>query len=537
VTEDAVAEVGPSHAADGSSASWASHTWITGPTAALVATGIFLSLLMGALDQFVVLTALTNIVADLGQPNGLTFVVSGYLITSTVAVPIFARLSDIMSRRNIFLVGMSIFIAGSALAGLSQNLSELILFRGIQGFGSGCFFPVGISIIAVAFDPTRRARLTGAFSGVFGIATVAGPFLGSYIVDNTTWRWVFYINIPIGLLGMIVLAVALGALRPEVRERFDAVGAALLSTWVGALMFALYEVSDAGWAWTDARTLGLLLLAAVVFAIFTVYELRVDRPLVPLRLFRDRVVASTSMVAMLSRAAVFSLITIISVYVGVVIYHNGPGAADAVRNLLYFMVIPMVLSSVAGGQLLTRVPYRPLVAMGMALSTLGLYLLTAVNASTPTWQVSYGFLPTGGIALALIPIGAGLGLTFGPTTIAVQFRVDRRDVGQATGLIQFLGTLGASLGLSLFSTFQTWRVGALAPAPLGPPCGGPAPPPSCGPALLGYQQAFLNAVVTSYVDVFTLMLALSILAFVAALFITGRMPRTTAESPRMPTPE
>lgn len=521
-TPEAPREAGPSHAGDGSHASWGNVRFLTGATAALVAAGIFLSLLMGSLDQFVVLNALPNIVKDFGQPNGVTYVVSVYLITTTVAVPIFGRLSDILSRRNVFLVGMSIFIVGSILAGVSQDLDELILFRGVQGFGAGAFFPVGISIIAVAFDPAQRARLTGAFSGVFGIATVAGPFLGDWIVSNTTWRWVFYINIPIGLAGMAVLATALGALRPAHRDRFDTLGTALLSGWVGALMFALFQVSNpasqGGWTWTDPRVLALLAATAVLLPAFVIYEWRAEKPLVPLRLFRDRVVASSGTVAALSRGAVFSLLTIVTVYVTVVVYHYTGDYNDGVRNMLYFMVVPMVFGSLLGGQGLTRTSYRVLVTSGMVISTLGMALLLFVTPSTPLWKFDYGFVPVGGLILPLIPIGFGLGLTFGPTTIAVQFRVPPKDVGQATSLVQFFGTLAAALGLSLFTVLQTSRFSALSsvPAPL-----------ACSLS----SASACQSLVTSYVNVFEIMLLLSAAGLIASFFLTGRMPKRAGPMP------
>ena len=510
---------------DGSHSAWGNVQFLSGAAAAMVAVGIFLSLLMGSLDQFVVLNALGKIVGDFGQPNGITYVVSVYLVTTTVAVPIFGRLSDIMSRRNIFLAGMSIFIVGSILAGLSQNLDELILSRGVQGFGAGAFFPVGISLIAVAFDPALRARLTGAFSGVFGIATVAGPFLGDWIVQNTTWRWVFYINIPIGIAGMAVLASALGALKPEHRDRFDTLGTALLSGWVGALMFALFQVSNpvsqGGWTWTDPRVLGLLAATAVLLPAFAIYEWRAEKPLVPLRLFRDRVVASSGTVAALSRGAAFSLLTIITVYVTYVLYHGMGDFPDATRNMLYFMVIPMVFGSLIGGQGLTRTSYRVLVTTGMAISTVGMFLLLFVTPSTPLWKFAFGFLPVGGLVLPLMPIGFGLGLTFGPTTIAVQFRVPPKDVGQATSLVQFFGTLAAALGLSLFTVFQTWRYGALS-AGLSPTD----------------PQGYANALVASYVNVFEIMLLLSLGALVASFFLTGRMPkREVSAAAPTPTPD
>ncbi len=184
------------------------------------------------------------------------------MIASTAAIPIFAKLSDLLSRRNVFLAGLVVFIVGSILSGLSQNLTELIVFRAVQGFGSGGFFPVGIAIVAVVFPPETRARVIGGLSGVFGIAVVAGPLLGSAIVDFTSWRWVFDVNIPIGVAGFAIIASALGPLRPERTRSFDAVGAGLLVSWVATLMFPLYQIADSGWTWTDPRVIGLLGLAA-----------------------------------------------------------------------------------------------------------------------------------------------------------------------------------------------------------------------------------------------------------------------------------
>ena len=185
-----------------SPATGASPAPITPRSELLITVGILLALLMGALDNFVALTALPTILLQFGEPNSGTFVISAYVIASTASIPIFAKLSDLWCRRNVFLGGLVVFIIGSILSGLSQNLTELIIFRAIQGFGSGGFFPVGIAIVAVVFPPKTRARVIGALSGVFGIAVVAGPLIGSAIVQYTTWRWVFYVNIPVGLAGL-----------------------------------------------------------------------------------------------------------------------------------------------------------------------------------------------------------------------------------------------------------------------------------------------------------------------------------------------
>src|ERR1700733_10116915 len=192
----------------------------------LVLVAVFFAILMGAMDGLVVATVLPTIALDLHQVNGVTFVAGAYLISSTISIPIFARLSDIASRRNVFLIGLTIFIVGSALAGLSQNLSELIVFRGVQGIGGGGVFPVAIAMIAVLYPPRTRARVTGVLTGAAGLAIVLGPLVGSSIVSVTTWRWVFYINLPFGILAMIVLLFAVGPLRPPLRGWFDIPGAA-----------------------------------------------------------------------------------------------------------------------------------------------------------------------------------------------------------------------------------------------------------------------------------------------------------------------
>lgn len=229
----------------------------------LITIGILLALLMGALDNFVALTALPTILEQFHTPTSGTFVISAYVISSTAGIPIFAKLSDLWSRRNVFLGALLVFMVGSVLSGLSQNLTELIVFRAIQGLGSGGFFPVGIAIAAVVFPPKTRARVIGALSGVFGIAVVAGPLIGSAIVQYTSWRWCFYVNIPVGLAGFALVLATLGPLRPEITRKFDLPGAALLVSWVASVMFPLYQIADSGWGWTQLRTVGPLALGGL----------------------------------------------------------------------------------------------------------------------------------------------------------------------------------------------------------------------------------------------------------------------------------
>jgi EmrB/QacA subfamily drug resistance transporter len=480
--------------------------------AILVLVGVFLAILMGAMDSLVVATVLPNIAADLHQVNGVTFVVSSYLISSTIAIPIFARLSDIASRRNVFLAGLAIFIVGSALAGLSQNLTELIVFRGLQGFGGGGVFPVAIAMVAVMFPPATRSRVTGILSGAAGIAIVLGPLVGSAIVQVTTWRWVFYINLPFGIMAMVILLAAVGPLRSNRPGRFDLPGAALLSSWVGALMFALVQVADAGWAWTSPSVLGLLAGAVVLFVAFFGWELRAAEPLVPLRLVGQRVIAASSG-AMLFTGIVFSsLITFLSVFVGIVLLQSGPNSAADVRDIIYFLAVPLILGAALGGQILLQVSYRNMIATGLAVAGVVGLFLSHLSSTTPLWVLAGGFLPVGGLALPLIPVGFGLGLSLSGVTIAVQNESPPAEVGAAIGLTRFLQSLGGAVGISLLTVFQTWRYGVLSASATSP-------------------AEFQSALVTTYSEIFLILAICILVAFVFSLFYVGHVPRTVAEDP------
>jgi EmrB/QacA subfamily drug resistance transporter len=485
---------------------------ISGIVPILVLTGIFLAILMGAMDGLVVATVLPTIAGDLHQQGGVAFVVSAYLIASTISVPIFARLSDISSRRNVFIAGTLVFIVGSALAGLSTNLTELIIFRGVQGFGGGGVFPVAIAMLAVMFPPAARARVTGIISGAAGMAIVLGPLLGSYIVSVTTWRWVFYINLPFGILAILVLLLAVGPLRPAVAGRFDAPGAALLAGWVGSLMFAMVQVADAGWAWADPRVIGLLVAAFALLGVFVAWELRTPQPLVPLRLLGQRVIGAASGVMLFTGLVFNSLITLLSVFVGIVLLAGSPAATGDVRDVIYFFAVPLIVAAILGGQLLVRVSYRALIAPGLALSGAVGLLLTHLTPTTPLWVLAWGFLPVGGLALPLIPLGFGLGIGLAGVTVVVQNEAPAAQVGAAVGLTRFLQNLGGALGLSLLTVYEAWRVRAL----------------SSGAATPSLIRA---AYVTTYNELFLAITICLALAFVCSLFFRGHVPRSPAEDP------
>ncbi len=510
----------PSTEDSSSSSSAGALQGLSGKKELLITAGILLALLMGALDDFVVLTALPIILTQFHSPNSGTFVISAYVIANTAAIPIFSKLSDLWSRRNVFLASLVVFMAGSMLAGLSQNLTELIIFRAVQGFGAGGFFPVGIAIVAVVFPPKTRARVIGALSGVFGIAVVAGPLIGSTIVQYTTWRWVFYVNIPTGIVGLAIILATLGPLRPEIVRKFDAIGTALLVGWVGSVMYPLYGVADSGWAWSDVQVLGLLGLGVVLLIAFVFWELRVENPLVPVRLLKNRVMWAGGGSTFFGGMVFFPVATFLALVVGIVLA-PGANSSDTVRDILYFLIIPLVIGAALGGQMLTRLSYRVVTLVGMVISIVGMVGLTGLSVTTPLWKFAAGFVPTGGVVLPLLPLGFGLGLTFPVFLLAAQNQVQQADVGEAGGLIQFLQTLGGAVGLSVLASFEATRLAALDPLP-NPSCLSSTPPLSeCG----AYLSLLETSIVQSYDQVFIVMVGLLVLASIFALFLQGRMPK------------
>jgi EmrB/QacA subfamily drug resistance transporter len=490
-----------------------------GRSAAIIA-GLFLAIFIGALDQYVVVTALPRIVADLNQPTGATFVISAYLISATVGIPIFGRLADGYSRRTVFLVGLATFAVGSILSGVSQNLDQLIAFRAVQGFSSGAFIIVAFAIISVYFSPETRARITGVFTGTFAIASVVGPLLGSYIVDATTWRWIFYINIPIALVSVVMLVPVVGSLRPDRRGSFDSIGGVFLFGWVTPLMYALVQNSDAGWGWTDSRILALMAAFGVLFVSFVAWELRSRNPILPIRFFSSGTFAANGVLTFMRGIVLSSVLAFLAVYVGVVLLHGGASSSDTVRDVLYFIVIPAAPGAGIASQLLTRTSYRRVATFGFALAAVGTYFLTQISSTTPVWQFAYGFIPTGGIILPLPLIGFGLGLTIPVSVLSAQFSVAREQIGAATAVAQFLAVLGGAVGISLLTSFFQWRVAALTPDAPASPCG----PGSFSGQCVGYVQAVTNAGATAIQEVFAVTLAIIAIGFIASIMLKGRMP-------------
>jgi MFS family permease len=305
------------------------------------------------------------------------------------------------------------------------------------------------------------------------------------------------VNIPIGIVGFILIATTLGPLRPELVRKFDLVGAGLLTGWVAAVMFPLYQIVDAGWGWTDPRVLVLLGLGAVLIIAFVFWELRQNNPLVPLRLLARRVMAAGGGATYFIGMVFFPVATFLSLVVGLAL---APGNPNIVRDILYYLVIPLVIGAALGGQLLTQLSYRAVAVAGLVIGIIGMASLTTLSVTTPIWILVFGFIPVGGVVLPLVPLGFGIGMTFPVFLLAAQNQVGTADVGEAGGFIQFLQSLGGAVGLSVLASFQATRWAALGASP--------------------------SALLTSYDQTFAVMVGLLVVALVFVLFLVGHIPKT-----------
>jgi EmrB/QacA subfamily drug resistance transporter len=410
----------------------------------LVVLAVMLSIFLAAMESTVVATAMPRVVGSLGGLEMYSWVFSGFLLTSTVTMPLWGRLSDLLGRRRVLLVGLTIFLTGSALSGLSQTMVQLIAFRMVQGLGAGSLITIGMTIVGELFGLQGRARMQGYVSGVWGLAALCGPLVGGLLTDHVSWRWVFYINLPFGALAMALIASALSDAPRDGRRAVDYAGVGLFAAGVTALLFGVLEAGRVG-AWTGLTVLGPLTLAVAALTAFVRVERRAAEPIVPLRLFGTRMVLAAAVTGFLAGMAMFGAISFVPLYLQSV---SGMSATAAGVVLIPF-VLGWVTMSVVSARLVLRVGYRPVVLSGMACLTAGFVLLSR-------WSEAL----TQSIAMrdALIG-GVGMGLTMVPMLIAAQSAVARADLGSATSLIQFCRTIGGAVGLAIMGTVLAWRLG------------------------------------------------------------------------------
>jgi EmrB/QacA subfamily drug resistance transporter len=402
----------------------------------VVFAGLMLGMLLAALDQTIVATALPTIVGDLGGLNHLSWVVTAYLLTSTAVTPLWGKLSDLYGRRGTFQAAIVIFLAGSMLSGLAQNMSELIAFRAVQGLGGGGLMALAIAIVGDLVSPRERGRYQGWFGAVFALASVSGPLLGGYFTDQLSWRWIFYVNLPLGIAALIVTTVVLRIPFHRQRHRIDYLGSLLLVAAVSCVVTAT-TWGGITYPWGSAQIIGLAAAAVALLVAFVAWEARASEPILPLRLFRNPIFTVASAITGLLGLALFGAVVYLPEYLQVV---RGASAIASGLQLIP-LTLGIVIASAGSGQVVSRTGrYKVFPVVGAALLTAGFWLLTHIQVTTSTAALS-GWM---------LVVGLGIGCIMQIAVLAVQNAVAYQDLGTATSATVFFRLLGGSLGTALF---------------------------------------------------------------------------------------
>ncbi|TMD94134.1 MAG: MFS transporter [Chloroflexi bacterium] len=413
----------------------------------LATLGVALALLLAALDQTVVGVAMPRIVAELHGLSFYAWVTTAYLVTSTALVPVAGKLGDMFGRKPFLIAGMVGFVAASALCGLGQNMFELVLFRALQGLFAGVLFASTFAVLADVFPPEQRARMSGVFGAVFGLSSVIGPTLGGFLTDGPGWRWVFYVNVPVGLAAVILVASQLPFVRSRARMRdIDWVGTGLLFAGLTPLLVALSLTRDH--AWFSPQVAGLLVIAAVMLVAFYIVERRVEHPVVPFDLFRLNVFAVPAAISFFSGIGMFGAVIFVPLlYQGVL----GVSATNS-GQLLTPMMLGVVVTSTATGALIAKLRgYQWLGTVALGVMVFGLVLLARVAVGSSPLEVTRD----------IVIIGAGLGVTFPLTFVVIQAGLPHHLIGVGTSQLTFWRSLGGTIGTAVLGSILVNRLPAI----------------------------------------------------------------------------
>ncbi|MFJ6792878.1 MDR family MFS transporter [Streptomyces sp. NPDC091268] len=488
---------------------------------------IMLGVLLAALDQTIVGTALPTIVADLGGGDHMSWVVTSYLLAETVATVLVGKFGDMFGRKLIFQISAVVFITGSFLCGLAGNMTLLILWRGVQGIGAGGLMVTSMALIADVVPLRERGKYQGAIGAVFGVSTVIGPLLGGLFTDHLTWRWCFYVNVPIAVLVVVAAARTIPAVRSAGRPVVDYLGIALVAVGSSALILATSWGGNE-YAWTSGVIIGLFAVGALALALFCLAEVRAAEPMLPMRLFRNPVFTVCSVLSFVVGFAMLGAMTFLPTYLQ---YVDGDSATvSGVRTLP--MVIGLLIASVFSGNVTSKTGrYRIFPIAGCAVMGGGLFLLSLMGPGTSAWLES----------LYMFVLGAGIGLCMQVLTIAVQNTVDYADLGTATSGVTFFRTLGSSFGTAVFGTIyantlapalksavgEAARATGADPAQLGRAAQSPQgvrglDPPAAAPVIAAYADTLQT--------VFLWTVPVALVGFVVALFLKQVRLRDTARA-------
>ncbi|WP_255210012.1 multidrug efflux MFS transporter MdtP [Bacillus tequilensis] len=412
----------------------------------LLITGLIIAMFFSALDGTIVGTAMPKIVGDLGGLSMMTWLTTAYLLTSTTVVPIAGKLADLLGRRIVYVSGLIIFMAASALCGMANNMTELIIFRGLQGIGGGIMMPMAMIVIGDLFTGKQRAKFQGVFGAIYGLASVIGPQIGGWIVDSLNWKWVFYINLPVGIIAVIFIARGLQGRRQTGPINFDIAGIFTMIVGVVSLLLAL-SFGGKDYAWGSWQILGLFALALIGIVSFIIVESKAKEPILPMYLFKNRTFTFLNLIGFFMSIGMFGAITFVPFFMQGIV---GVSASES-GTIMTPMMISMIITSIIGGQLVYKIGIKPQIITGMLVMAGGFLLLTTLDLDTSK------LVATSYMAI----IGLGMGLVMPILTLALQESFSKEELGVVTSSSQFFRSIGGTFGITMLGAVMNARSGSL----------------------------------------------------------------------------
>ncbi|UQZ48959.1 multidrug efflux MFS transporter MdtP [Bacillus sp. PK3-037] len=412
----------------------------------LLITGLIIAMFFSALDGTIVGTAMPKIVGDLGGLSMMTWLTTAYLLTSTTVVPIAGKLADLLGRRIVYVSGLLIFMAASALCGMANNMTELIIFRGLQGIGGGIMMPMAMIVIGDLFTGKQRAKFQGVFGAIYGLASVIGPQIGGWIVDSLNWKWVFYINLPVGIIAVIFIARGLQGRQQTGPINFDIAGIFTMIVGVVSLLLAL-SFGGKDYAWGSWQILGLFALALIGIVSFIIVESKAKEPILPMYLFKNRTFTFLNLIGFFMSIGMFGAITFVPFFMQGIV---GVSASES-GTIMTPMMISMIITSIIGGQLVYKVGIKPQIITGMIVMAGGFLLLTTLDLDTSK------LVATSYMAI----IGLGMGLVMPILTLALQESFSKEELGVVTSSSQFFRSIGGTFGITMLGAVMNARSGSL----------------------------------------------------------------------------